>query len=124
MVASQPGKAFSVPDVEADCVRLLETGLFQSVRPSFKRPTVLDAPQFVRVLGNRLATVPPLGPVEFIITPRTLPNPTEFSVRIDSSLSQAGLPSSASNIVKYHAKAVHLSSWGSQLGCCHEPSYS
>ncbi len=90
MVATQAAKAFSVPDVEADCVRLLETGLFQSVRPSFKRPTGLDAPQFVRVLGDRLATVPPLGSVEFIVTPRTLPPPTDFSVRIDSSLSQAG----------------------------------
>lgn len=79
-----------MPDVEADCVRLLGTGLFQNVRPSFKRPTTMDAPQFVRVVGDRLATVPPLGPVEFIVIPRTLPNPTNFSVRIDSSLSQAG----------------------------------
>ena len=118
MVASQPGKAFSVPDVEADCVRLLEMGLFQTVRPSFKRPTVLDAPQFVRVLGNRLATVPPLGPVEFIVTPRTLPNPTGFSVRIDSSLSQAGLASSVPvNRVICYAIPCFLSKLGLSDHC-------
>lgn len=62
----------------------------RSVRPSFKRPTGLDAPQFVRVRGGRLATVPPLGPVEFVVTPRVLPPPTDFSVRVDSSMAQAG----------------------------------
>ena len=90
MVATQPGKAFSVPDVEDDCVRLLATGLFQSVRPSFKRPPPSDAPQFVRVLGGRLATVPPLGGVELIVAPRILPPPTDFAVRLDSSIANAG----------------------------------
>ena len=82
-----------MPDVEADCVRLLKTGLFQSVRPSFKRPVGSDAPHFVRVLGGRLATVPPLGPVEFVAVPRVLPAPTDFTVRIDSSLASAGIAS-------------------------------
>lgn len=99
VVNTRPGRAYSVPDVEADCVRLLETGLFQRVRPSFKRPTFLDAPQFVRVTGDRLATVTPLGPIEFIVTPRVLPNPTGFDARVDSSLANAGTNSSFCDIL-------------------------
>ena len=109
VLTTQPGRAFTTPDVEADCVRLLATGLFRSVRPSFKRPTGLDAPQFVKVKGNRLATVPPLGPVEFIVTPRVLPTPTAFSVRIDSSLASTGRGSS---------QAEQLCMLLKELSCC------
>ena len=79
-----------MPDVEADCVRLLATGLFRNVRPSVKRPMSLDSPHYVKVAGNRMATVPPLGPVEFIVSPRIFPVPSSLSVRVDSSLGHAG----------------------------------
>ena len=60
-------------DIECDCVRLLATGLFSSALPNLRRPTEMDAPQFLRVRGEELgslATVPPLGSIEFTVSPR------------------------------------------------------
>ena len=91
VVSLKPDKAFTTPDAEADCVNLLSTGLFRNARPVFRRPNNLDGPQFVKVKEGVMATVPPLGTVEFLVTPRALPPPKSFAVRIDSSLSNAGL---------------------------------
>lgn len=99
VISVRPEKAFTTPDVESDCVALLSTGLFKNARPVFRRPNNLDGPHFVEVKGNQLATVPPLGTVEFLVTPRVLPAPTSFSVRIDSSLAKAGTISQQSHIL-------------------------
>lgn len=90
VTTTEPGAAFTTSDLETNCVRLLETGLFKSVRPKLVRPGAFDCPQFVRVTGDRIASVPPLGPVEYVVTPRVLPKPLSFSVRIDSSLNREG----------------------------------
>lgn len=103
----RPEKAFTTPDAEADCVSLLATGLFKNARPVFRRPNNLDGPHFVRVKDNLLATVPPLGTVEFLVTPRVLPPPTSFSVRVDSSLANAGDPPFNLSL---HLQASHVSS--------------
>lgn len=72
---------------------LQSTGLFKSVRPMARQATILEAPAFrvVRAPGGgiRVQMVPPLGSLEYIVTPRALPAIAELRVRIDSSLSGA-----------------------------------
>ena len=50
-------------DIEADCNRLLETGLFARVRPKTQLPMVTQAPSYLRDRDGHLNPVIPLNQV-------------------------------------------------------------
>ena len=52
-----------VQDIEADCNRLLETGLFARVRPKTQLPMVTQAPNYLRDRDGHLNPVIPLNQV-------------------------------------------------------------
>eukprot|EP00884_Botryococcus_braunii_P005404 jgi/Botrbrau1/14865/Bobra.0326s0011.1 len=113
LLKSGRGLGSTTRDIEDDCVTLLSTGLFRSVRPS----TSLAAPdaeveQFVLDKEGDVAPAIPLGKVSFILAPRELPPLTSFSVRVDSSLpSSAPIPDS--EIMPLSDQALEASSSGS-----------
>ena len=55
----------SLQDIEADCNRLLETGLFARVRPKTQLPLVTQAPNYLRDRDGHLNPVIPLNQVWF-----------------------------------------------------------
>lgn len=50
-------------DIEADCNRLLETGLFARVRPKTQLPMITQAPSYLRDRDGHLNPVIPLNQV-------------------------------------------------------------
>lgn len=50
-------------DIEGDCGRLLETGLFSRARPTTQLPMATQAPDFVRDKDGHLNPVIPLNQV-------------------------------------------------------------
>ena len=53
----------SLQDIEADCNRLLETGLFARVRPKTQLPMGTQAPSYLRDRDGHLNPVIPLNQV-------------------------------------------------------------
>ncbi len=56
-------RALDAQDVEGDCTRLLETGLFARVRPGTQLPITTQAPAFIRDRDGHLNPVIPLNQV-------------------------------------------------------------
>ena len=54
---------YVLQDIEADCNRLLETGLFARVRPKTQLPLVTQAPNYLRDRDGHLNPVIPLNQV-------------------------------------------------------------
>lgn len=50
-------------DIEADCSRLLETGLFARAQPTTQLPMATQAPDFIRDIDGHLNPVIPLNQV-------------------------------------------------------------
>ena len=61
LLRSGPGRPVAMQDVEADCVALLETGLFRRVAPTTRLPRFNESPLFLRGAGGSLTPVAPLG---------------------------------------------------------------
>lgn len=100
-------------EIEADCSRLLATGLFGKARPAAGNAGRGEAPQFGAVKPETeeeeqpasaaasdsgsysgevgLQLVPPLGSLRFIVEPRKLPLISTMDVRLDSSLKDSGV---------------------------------
>ncbi|KAK9837254.1 hypothetical protein WJX81_002082 [Elliptochloris bilobata] len=92
LLRTAPGRPVAMQDVEADCVTLLETGLFRRVAPTTRLPRFNESPQFLRSKGGHLTPIAPLGEIEFMVRERELPPIMGFRVRLDSSLPGATLP--------------------------------
>ncbi|CAL8464277.1 g3812 [Coccomyxa elongata] len=88
LLRTAPGRPVATQDIEADCSRLLETGLFARARPTTQLPMATQAPDFVRDIDGHLNPVIPLNQVEFTVTQRMLPKLASFSLRVDSSLGE------------------------------------
>ncbi|KAG2492108.1 hypothetical protein HYH03_009599 [Edaphochlamys debaryana] len=91
-----PGRPVTQPEIEADVVRLLATGLFGSCKPGASSAGRDEAPSFLArptTSGSGsdvdLSLVAPLGALRFRVTPRSLPSVTAMEARVDSSLRSA-----------------------------------
>lgn len=61
--SAQRCRCDTTQDIEADCNRLLETGLFARVRPKTQLPLFTQAPNYLRDRDGHLNPVIPLNQV-------------------------------------------------------------
>ena len=64
MTSGYQGEGVPPQDIEGDCTRLLETGLFARVRPRTQLPIGTQGPSYIRDRDGHLNPVVPLNQVK------------------------------------------------------------
>ncbi|CAL5220498.1 g2527 [Coccomyxa viridis] len=119
LLRCQPGGPVATQDIEADCNRLLETGLFARVRPKTQLPLFTQAPNYLRDRDGHLNPVIPLNQVEFEVLPRVLPKIQSFDVRVDSSLGEgSAIPAEVAESLAAEAMSIAAEDGNTSTDVC------